>query len=41
MLCDNLEDWDGLGGGKEVQEGWEVGRRFKRKFSLGQSLSRV
>ena len=20
MLCDNLEDWDGLGGGKEVQE---------------------
>ena len=20
MLCDNLEGWDGLGGGREVQE---------------------
>ena len=21
MLCDNLEEWNGLGGGREVQEG--------------------
>ena len=21
VLCDNLEGWDGVGGGKEVQEG--------------------
>ena len=20
MLCDNLEEWDGVGGGREVQE---------------------
>ena len=23
-LCDNLEGWDGLGGGKEVQEGGDI-----------------
>ena len=22
MLCDNLEGWDGVAGGREVQEGW-------------------
>ena len=21
MLCDNLEEWDGVGGGREVREG--------------------
>ena len=21
MLCDNLEGWDGVGGGREIQEG--------------------
>ena len=21
MLCDNIERWDGVGGGREVQEG--------------------
>ena len=21
MLCDNLEGWDGMGGGRQVQEG--------------------
>ena len=24
MLCDNLEVWDGVGGGREVQEGWDI-----------------
>ena len=23
-LCDNLEGWDGVGGGKEVQEGGDI-----------------
>ena len=25
MLCDNLEGWDGVGDGKEVQEGGDMG----------------
>ena len=25
MLCDNLEGWDGVGDGREVQEGGDVG----------------
>ena len=25
MLCDNLEEWDGVRGGKEVQEGGNIG----------------
>ena len=25
MLCDNLEGWDGVSGGKEVQEGGNIG----------------
>ena len=24
MLCDNLEKWDGVGGGREVQEGGDM-----------------
>ena len=24
VLCDNLEEWDGLGGGRELQEGRDV-----------------
>ena len=24
MLCDNLEKWDGMGGGREVQEGGDM-----------------
>ena len=24
MLCDNEEGWDGVGGGREVQEGGDV-----------------
>ena len=24
MLCDNLEEWDGVGGGKEVEEGGDI-----------------
>ena len=24
MLCDNLEGWDEVGGGREVQEGGDV-----------------
>ena len=24
MLCDNLVGSDGMGGGKEVQEGWDI-----------------
>ena len=24
MLCDSLEGWDGVGGGREVQEGGDV-----------------
>ena len=24
VLCDNLEGWDVLGGGKEVQEGGDI-----------------
>ena len=24
MLCDNLEGWDGMGGGREVQEGGDI-----------------
>ena len=24
MLCDNLEEWDGVGGGSKVQEGRDV-----------------
>ena len=25
MLCDNLEGWVGLGGGREFQEGGDIG----------------
>ena len=25
MLCDNLEGWDGVGEGREVQEGGDLG----------------
>ena len=25
MFCDNLEGWDGMRGGKEVQEGGDIG----------------
>ena len=24
VLCDNLERWDGVGGGREVQEGGDI-----------------
>ena len=24
MFCDNLEGWDGVGGGREVQEGGNI-----------------
>ena len=24
MLCYNLEEWDGVGGGREVQEGGDI-----------------
>ena len=24
MLCDNLEGWDGVGGGRDVQEGGDI-----------------
>ena len=24
MLCDNLEGWDGVGDGREVQEGGDI-----------------
>ena len=24
MLCDNLEGWDGVGGGRESQEGGDI-----------------
>ena len=24
MLCDNLEGWEGVGGGKEVQDGGNI-----------------
>ena len=24
MLCDNLEGWDGVGGGRQVQEGDDI-----------------
>jgi len=24
LLCDNLEGWDGVGGGREVQEGGDL-----------------
>ena len=24
MLCDNLEEWNGVGGGREVQEGEDI-----------------
>ena len=24
VLCDNLEGWDGLGGGREVQKGGDI-----------------
>ena len=24
MLCDDLDGWDGGGGGREVQEGWDI-----------------
>ena len=24
MLCDNLNGWDGVGDGREVQEGWDI-----------------
>ena len=24
VLCDNLEGWDGVGGGEEVQEGRDI-----------------
>ena len=24
MLCDNLEGWDGVGGGREAQEGGDI-----------------
>ena len=24
VLCDNLEGWDGVAGGREVQECWDI-----------------
>ena len=24
VLCDNVEGWDGVGGGKEIQEGGDI-----------------
>ena len=24
MLCDNLEEWDAVGGGREAQEGGDI-----------------
>ena len=24
MLCDNLEEWDGIGGGRDVQVGGDI-----------------
>ena len=24
VLCDNLEEWDGVGGGREIQEGGDI-----------------
>ena len=24
VLCDNLEEWDGVGGGRDVQEGGSI-----------------
>ena len=24
VLCDNLDGWDGVGGGRDVQEGWDI-----------------
>ena len=24
VLCDNLDGWDGVGGGREVQEGGDI-----------------
>ena len=24
VLCDNVEGWDGVGGGREVQEGGDI-----------------
>ena len=24
MLCDNLEGWDGVGGGRKIQEGGDI-----------------
>ena len=25
VVCDNLEQWDGVGGGRDVQEGGDLG----------------
>ena len=38
MLCDNLDGWDGKGGGREIQEG-EDGYMYV--LCSAQSLSRV
>ena len=35
MLCDNLEGWDGVGGGKEVQDGGWGKRNYKMKPRYG------
>ena len=35
VLCDNLEGWEGVGGGREVPEGGDI------CISSVQSLSRV
>ena len=35
MLCDNLEGWDGVGGGKEVQDGGWGERNDKMKPRYG------
>ena len=24
VLCDNLDGWDGVGGGREVQDAWDI-----------------
>ena len=32
VLCDDLEGWDGLGGGREIQEGGNIHIRMTDSF---------
>ena len=39
MLCDSLEGWDGVEGGREVQEGGDIGIPMVIHVDVGQKAT--